>query len=147
MVNLKNFLVSLPSVLNSRTTELTRMVEKYPDSTLSEYCEYWQATTKLERPSMMCRELQKQKLTRKKIIRSSQSATEIVQIYMCEFWKKVKNIDPGNLFFFGGNGRFIGFDTHPRSFKGSIVYDLKSFYGCKNHSCRSNKLKKSSRID
>ncbi len=36
MVNLKNFLVSLPTVLNSRTTELTRMVEKYPDSTLSE---------------------------------------------------------------------------------------------------------------
>jgi len=32
---------SLPSVLNSRTTELTQMVEKYPDSTLSEYCEYW----------------------------------------------------------------------------------------------------------
>ena len=78
MVNLKNFLVSLPSVWNSRTTELTQMVEKYPDSTLSEYCEYWQATTKLERPSMMCRELQKQKLTRKKIIRSSQSATERV---------------------------------------------------------------------
>jgi hypothetical protein len=139
MVNLKNFLVSLPSVLNSRTTELTRMVEKYPDSTLSEYCEYWQATTKLKRPTMMCREVQKQKLTRKKIIRSSQSATERVQIYMCEFWKKVKNIDPGNLFFFGGNGRFIGFDTHPRSFKGSIVYDLKSFYGGKNYSCRSNK--------
>jgi hypothetical protein len=66
MFNLKNFLVSLPSVLNSRTTELTQMVEKYPDSTLSEYCEYWQATTKLERPSMMCRELQKQNLTRKK---------------------------------------------------------------------------------
>jgi hypothetical protein len=41
MVNLKNFLVSLPSVLNSRTTKLTRMIEKYPDSTLSEYCEYW----------------------------------------------------------------------------------------------------------
>jgi len=32
MVNLKNFLVSLPSVLNSRTTELTQMVEKYPES-------------------------------------------------------------------------------------------------------------------
>jgi len=42
------------------------MVKKYPDTTLSEYCEYWQSTTKLERPSMMCRELQKQKLTRKK---------------------------------------------------------------------------------
>ena len=32
---------SLKSVLNSRTTELSQMVEKYPDSTLSEYCEYW----------------------------------------------------------------------------------------------------------
>lgn len=32
---------SLKSVLNARTTELTQMVKKYPDSTLSEYCEYW----------------------------------------------------------------------------------------------------------
>ncbi|UNU23524.1 hypothetical protein [Microcoleus vaginatus] len=29
------------TVLNSRTTELTQMGEKFPDSTLSEYCEYW----------------------------------------------------------------------------------------------------------
>jgi len=32
---------SLPSVLHSSTTKLIEMVEKYPDSTLSEYCEYW----------------------------------------------------------------------------------------------------------
>jgi transposase len=32
---------SLPRVLHSRTTELTQMVEKYPDRTLSGYCEYW----------------------------------------------------------------------------------------------------------
>jgi hypothetical protein len=36
---------------------------------------------------------------RKKTIRSSQSATERVQIYMCEYWEKVKTIDPDNLVF------------------------------------------------
>ncbi|MEG4067966.1 IS630 transposase-related protein [Microcoleus sp. Pol11C2] len=58
---------SLKSVLYSRTTELTEMVEKYPDSTLSEYCEYWRECHKESvSPSMMCRELKKQNLTRKK---------------------------------------------------------------------------------
>jgi transposase len=57
---------SLKSVLNSRTTELTQMVEKYPDSTLSEYCEYWLMNYKeAVSPSRMCRELPKQNLTRK----------------------------------------------------------------------------------
>jgi hypothetical protein len=43
------------------------MVEKYPDSTLSEYCEYWRLTyNEAVSPSMMCRELQKQNLTQKK---------------------------------------------------------------------------------
>jgi transposase len=51
---------SLTSVLHSRTTELTQMVEKYPDSTLSEYCEYWLMNYKEAiSPSMMCRELKK----------------------------------------------------------------------------------------
>ena len=31
----------LKSVLYLSTTKLTQMVEKYPDSTLLEYCEYW----------------------------------------------------------------------------------------------------------
>ena len=37
---------SLKSVLHSYTTQLTQMVEKYPDNTLSEYCEYWLLTHK-----------------------------------------------------------------------------------------------------
>ena len=58
---------SLKSVLHSRTDQLTQMVEKYPDSTLLEYCEYWLDTYKeTVSPSMMCRELIKQNLTRKK---------------------------------------------------------------------------------
>jgi len=58
---------SLKSVLHSRTTELTQMVEKFPDSTLSEYYEYWLMNyNEAISPSMMCRELQKQNLTRKK---------------------------------------------------------------------------------
>ena len=58
---------SLKSVLHSHTTQLTEMVEKYPDRTLSEYCEYWLSThNQSVSPSMMCRELKKQNLTRKK---------------------------------------------------------------------------------
>lgn len=58
---------SLKSVLHSHTAQLTQMVEKYPDSTLSEYCEYWLSThNQSVSPSMMCRELKKQNLTRKK---------------------------------------------------------------------------------
>ena len=86
---------------------------------MSEYCEYWLMNYKeAVSPSMMCRELQKQNLTRKKkTIRSSQSATERVQIYMCEYWEKVKKNRPGQPHFFGGNGRFIGVNTNPCPFK------------------------------
>jgi transposase len=66
---------SLKSVLHSRTTELTHMVEKYPDSTLSEYCEYWLINyEEAISHSMMGRGLKKQNLTRKKTIGSSHSA-------------------------------------------------------------------------
>ena len=58
---------SLKSVLHSSTTKVIQMVEKYPDSTLSEYCEYWlESYQQSVSPSMMCRELKKQNMTRKK---------------------------------------------------------------------------------
>lgn len=58
---------SLKSVLHSSTTKLLQMVEKYPDSSLSEYCEYWLDSHKQSVScSMMCRELKKQNMTRKK---------------------------------------------------------------------------------
>jgi transposase len=57
---------SLKSVLNSRTNEVVQMVEKYPDTTLSEYCEYWRLIyNEAVSPSMRWIELQKQNLTRK----------------------------------------------------------------------------------
>jgi len=37
---------SLKSVLHSITNELIQMVKKYPDSTWSEYCEYWRLNYK-----------------------------------------------------------------------------------------------------
>ncbi len=47
--------------------QLADMVEKYPDATLSEYCEYWgEAQGQWISPSTMCRALQKVQLTRKK---------------------------------------------------------------------------------
>jgi transposase len=58
---------SLKSVLHSRTTELSQRVEKYPDSTLSESCEYWLMNYKEAiRFSMRCRELKKPSLTKTK---------------------------------------------------------------------------------
>jgi transposase len=58
---------SMKSVLHSHSEQLTEMVEKYPDATLSEYCEYWLKQQKQAVSlSMMCRELKKLALTRKK---------------------------------------------------------------------------------
>lgn len=55
------------AVLAESGTQLVALVEKYPDATLSEYCEYWLLTQgQLVSNSMMCRELQKLNLTRKK---------------------------------------------------------------------------------
>lgn len=58
---------SLKSTLHESETQLAEMVEKSPDRTLAEYCEYWGETyQQWVSPSMMCRALQKQNLTRKK---------------------------------------------------------------------------------
>ena len=58
---------SLKTVLHSSTNKLLQMVEKYPDSTLLEYCEYWlDSYQQSVSPSMMWLELIKQNLTRKK---------------------------------------------------------------------------------
>jgi transposase len=55
------------AVLAESAAQLIQLVEKYPDATLSEYCEYWLLTRgQVVSPSMMCRELQKLNLTRKK---------------------------------------------------------------------------------
>lgn len=53
--------------LNGCEAQLAAMVEKYPDATLLEYCEYWGTTyNHWLSTSTMCRALQKQKLPRKK---------------------------------------------------------------------------------
>jgi len=55
------------AILADSSTELIALVEKYPDATLAEYCEYWlEEQGQLVSSSMMCRELQKLNLTRKK---------------------------------------------------------------------------------
>jgi hypothetical protein len=66
---------------------------------------------------------------------------------MCEYWKKVKNIDSDNIVFLEKMGVLLGLTvTHARLKYGSRVYDLQRFYGDKNL-CRGNKLKKISRIN
>lgn len=53
--------------LDGYKTQLVTMVEKYPDATLSEYCEYWgEAHNHWVSTTTMCRALQKQELTPKK---------------------------------------------------------------------------------
>lgn len=57
----------MKSELYGYETQLGEMVEKYPDATLSEYCEYWGEThNQWVSTSTMCRALQKQQLTLKK---------------------------------------------------------------------------------
>lgn len=53
--------------LEGYEAQLAAMVEKYPDATLLEYCEYWGTSyNHWLSTSTMCRALQKQKLTIKK---------------------------------------------------------------------------------
>ncbi|MEG4443427.1 hypothetical protein QUB47_24085 [Microcoleus sp. AT9_B5] len=48
---------------------------------------------------------------------------------MCEYWEKVKNIDPNNLVYLDKMGVLLGLTrTHARSRYGSRVYNLKLFY-------------------
>ena len=55
------------AVLADSSDLLIALVKQYPDATLSEYCEYWlESQGQLVSSSMMCRELQKLNLTRKK---------------------------------------------------------------------------------
>lgn len=120
----------MKSNLDKHKIELTQMVEKYPDATLSEYCEYWgQTYDKWVSTSAMCRALQRQNLTQKKTLRSSQCATERVQKLRCEFWEKVKDIDPENLVFIDEMGVLLGLTRSlARSPCGQRAYDLKPFY-------------------
>lgn len=58
---------SIKSELDNYKTQLAEMVEKYPDATLSEYCEYWGNTyNQWVSSSTMCRALQRSSLTLKK---------------------------------------------------------------------------------
>ncbi|MBV9389945.1 MAG: transposase [Chroococcidiopsidaceae cyanobacterium CP_BM_ER_R8_30] len=55
------------SKLDGSAAQLVAMVEKYPDATLLEYCEYWGTTyNDWVSTSTMCWALQKQKLPLKK---------------------------------------------------------------------------------
>jgi hypothetical protein len=110
---------------------LTEMVGKYPERTWSEYCEYWrECHNQPLSPSMMCRELKKQNLTRKK----KQYEVANLRPTECKFWgahsgEKVKKIEPQNLVFLDEMGVLLGLTrTHARSYCGSRVYDLKPFY-------------------
>ncbi|MEG4441006.1 IS630 transposase-related protein [Microcoleus sp. AT9_B5] len=111
--------------------QLAEMVEKYPEATLSEYCEYWGSNyNQRVSTSTMCRQLQKQKLTRKKkTLRSSQGTTEKIQIFRTEYWQKVQKIAAEKLIFIDEMVVLLGLTrTHARNFCGMRVDDFKPFY-------------------
>lgn len=55
------------AVLAHSSIQLVALVQKHPDATLAEYCEYWlESQGQLVSSSMMCRELKKLNITRKK---------------------------------------------------------------------------------
>ncbi|MEB3178697.1 MAG: transposase [Nostocaceae cyanobacterium] len=57
----------MKSELSEAEIHLAEMVKKYPDATLSEYCEYWgQTSGQWVSTSTMCRALNRQNLTLKK---------------------------------------------------------------------------------
>ena len=117
--------------LDESEAQLAAMVEKYPDATLLESCEYWGTTyNQWVSTSTMCRALQNQKLTLKKqTLRSSQAQTERIQKLRSEYWQQVQQIDPVNLVFIDEMGVLLGLTrTHARSFHVSRVDDFKPFY-------------------
>jgi transposase len=58
---------SQKSELNGYSSQLHELVKKYPDSTLSEYCEDWEnIDAQWITLSTMCRQLKKVELTKKK---------------------------------------------------------------------------------
>lgn len=57
---------SMKSELHGYSTQLTQMVDKHPDATLSEYCDYWGETyNQWVSTSTMCRALKKPQITLK----------------------------------------------------------------------------------
>jgi transposase len=67
--------------------------------------------------------------SQKKTLRSSQAASERVQLLRCDYWERIKRIDPENLVFLDEMGVLLGLTrTHARSLKGRRIYDLKPFY-------------------
>jgi transposase len=105
------------------------MVEKYPDATLPEYCEYWgENSSSMGSTSTMCRALQTTIDTKKKALRSVKAQQ-----------KESKNSEVTTGSKSGYRARKLGVldemgvllgltRTHARSFRGIRVYDLKPFY-------------------
>jgi len=56
----------------------------------------------------MCRWLQRQKLTLKKTLRSSQAATEATQLKPMEYWEEIRDTAPEDLVFLDEMGILFG---------------------------------------
>jgi transposase len=80
--------------------QLHELVEKYPDSTLSEYCEYWgNIYGQWISPSTMCRELKRLGLTKKKDATKQSIGDRNGAKIKKKIMKTLKTIHPENLVF------------------------------------------------
>ncbi len=76
----------------------------------------------------MCRQLQRQKLTLKKTLRSSQAATESTQVKRLEYWESIRDIAPENLVFLDEMAILLGMmRDRCRSLEGERLYDIKPY--------------------
>jgi hypothetical protein len=56
-----------------------------------------------------------------------------VQLLRCDYWEKVRDLEPENMVFLDETGVLLGLMRHyARSEKGSRVYDLKPFCGARS---------------
>jgi transposase len=127
-----------PSQLAGHEKEIQNLVEEHPDYTLAEYCETWEdrGGTRMSE-SVMCRFLQKLKLTRKKKTRRNRKLqTPEVQEARVIYWQTVKVFDPQNLVFLDEMGIILGMmRTMARSLQGTRAYDFEGIYRGKRLNC------------
>jgi transposase len=97
------------SQLAGQEKALEAMVEKYPDYTLEDYCEYWREEQGLNvTKNTMCRWLQQQRLSLQKTKRNRQVASKEKQQERVEYWQKIREVDPENLVFLDQMGILLG---------------------------------------
>jgi len=115
-----------PRTLAAETPWLQAEVARQPDATLAELCEHLeQADGPVARPSMMCRELQRLELPRKKkVTHASQQDTPRVQQLRKNYWEIMADCVLKHLKFIDETGLHLSFTrTYGRAKPGERVVE------------------------